>query len=230
MVQTSRLKKIVIGLVVLLVLLILVVLGTRVHKNYSNSGFRFVSTSPTINDVPNIASVFNIKFSKTLSTSGLSVSARPDIISSYKLNGDTLDISFDTNITGPLKTNQQYIITIGHIADESGSSLNNLSFSFRPVIIQSTQLSPAQQQAYQNEQTNYDKQIEDDPLLSKLPFIGPGLEYEINYTVQYSPTPLISVTVTAPTSAYQQEAISWIESLGVNPSNYHISYITQSVE
>lgn len=210
----------------LVLVIALVLVGYFVYRS---AAFHVVGTNPSTRKVPTVATYFDINFNKALDSKGVSLSSTPNIISSYKVTGKVIKISLDTATMGTLKTGQLYEIVVHQISDTGGQELKNLTFSFKPVSVPASDLSKNQQQALLKQQTQYNTAASD-PLIQKLPFDGPGLEYEISYTVQYDPKPQYTVTITSPTLQGQEDAIAWIKSLGVNPSNYIIEYSTQAVQ
>ena len=68
--------------------------------------------------------------------------------------------------------------------------------------------------------------VEGNKLIKSLPFIGPNFNYEINYTYNItSSAALPIITITAINSTYQQDAINWINAIGINPKLLNIKYI-----
>ncbi len=68
------------------------------------------------------------------------------------------------------------------------------------------------------------------PLLKELPFIGPGLDFRIDYGNESGNKSNIPVIyITAPTAAAQQEGLTWIKSQGYDTSKLIIKYVTESI-
>lgn len=68
--------------------------------------------------------------------------------------------------------------------------------------------------------------VEGNKLIKFLPFIGPNFNYEINYTYNITPSAALPIiTITAINSTYQQEAINWINAMGINSKLLNIKYI-----
>ncbi len=73
--------------------------------------------------------------------------------------------------------------------------------------------------------------IQKAPIIQHLPFIGPGMEYEISYGNQSginTDQPIIYIQ--SPTTQGQQDALLWIKNQGYNPSSLDIVYNNQPVE
>ena len=69
------------------------------------------------------------------------------------------------------------------------------------------------------------------PLIKLLPFVSGGLEFRVDYGSQpgasaNKPT----IYITAPTPEGQQAGLAWIKSIGYDPSNYDIQYVTAAVQ
>lgn len=188
--------------------------------------FRAVSTNPSTKDVTTAAPFFKVNFNRELSKNGLSVTSTPDVIASYSVSGKTLSITFKQ----ALKNNTTYTITIASISDTAGKKLTNLKFSFKAKALTTGQLPNDQVQAQLQQQTQYKQNVQGDPLIQLLPFVGAGSSYYIAYTVESTPTgPHATVTITAPTEEGQQSAINWIKGQGIDPAKYTIVYKTGPV-
>lgn len=72
------------------------------------------------------------------------------------------------------------------------------------------------------------KQISQEvPLIKKLPWIGAGFEYRIDYGVPpegASGEHQVAIYITAPNQKAQQDALTWIEHQGYDPSKLEIVY------
>ncbi len=90
-------------------------------------------------------------------------------------------------------------------------------------------LSKTQQQAIQSSQTQYAQDIANDPLLSQLPYLGAGFEFYVSYIPSANPSAKPTITITAPDTPSQQDALTWIKSQGINTNNYSIRYVTAPV-
>ena len=66
-------------------------------------------------------------------------------------------------------------------------------------------------------------------LLKLLPFIGPGLDFEINYSFSGTNNSLLVINITAPTPQDQQYALAWLSSVGINTSLYDYNFVTAPV-
>lgn len=64
------------------------------------------------------------------------------------------------------------------------------------------------------------------PILTQLPFIGPGFSYQIDYGPVNSDNKLeLAITITSEES--KQDALDWIKNEGYNPDDYAISYLLE---
>jgi hypothetical protein len=65
------------------------------------------------------------------------------------------------------------------------------------------------------------------PLIKELPYIGPGLEFRVDYgNGTGANSSKIIIYITAPDQPSQQDALTWIKGQGFNPSKLDIQYIT----
>ena len=106
---------------------------------------------------------------------------------------------------------------------KTNQSITNINIKKQQTLVEVvTPTTPAQsQQALQTAQANN--------LIKQLPYEGPGSAYNVSYYYKYSgmvAQPIILIT--APTQAAQQAAVAWIGSIGYNPSNLNIEYVTAS--
>lgn len=67
-------------------------------------------------------------------------------------------------------------------------------------------------------------QAEDNAIVHYLPFTGAALSYQITYKFTGPNKTQLVLIVTAPTSAGQQLATTWLQGLGFNPSSLNIQY------
>jgi hypothetical protein len=208
-------------LISLAILLVIVALAFFI---YSTLRFHIVSTVPSTNNFPTEMTYFDINFNQELSNRGFAVSSSPKIIDSYSVSGKSIKIAL---ISQPLNTKTTYTVTIVYVASTSGSHLSNKTFVFRPKVIPFSKLPKNVQQALLQPQVKYDQTVEDNPLLSKLPFNGPGESYSITYNLQNN---AVVIDITAPSQQMQQYALSWIEQQGVNINSLNIQYITAQVQ
>ncbi|HSX37155.1 MAG TPA: hypothetical protein VLG13_03545 [Patescibacteria group bacterium] len=193
---------------------------------YNTVTFRLTGTNPGVNDVATISPFFKINFNKNLSPHGLSVSSSPSVVDSYSINGSVITVLLKT----PLDSSQTYILKIHGVASAGGKTLPDQSFSLKPRYMPSSQLPKDQQQALQNIQQRYNQIIQGDKLIQLLPFTSGGNEFNISYQVAYKDQkPIVTVTITAPSAQGQTDALSWIKSIGADPSKYTIEYVTGPV-
>ncbi|HSX36565.1 MAG TPA: Ig-like domain-containing protein [Patescibacteria group bacterium] len=210
-------------LVALVAAILLVWAGYFIYNSFT---FRLTGTNPGVNNVATISPFFKINFNKNLSPRGLSVSASPDVIDSYSINGSAITVLLKT----PLDSSQTYTLKVHGIASTGGKTLPGHSFSFKPRYLPSSQLPKDQQQALQNIQQQYNQTIQSDTLIQLLPFTSGGNEFNISYQVAYkSQKPIVTVTITAPSSQGQTDALAWIKSIGADPNKYTIQYVTGPV-
>lgn len=205
--------------VVLAVVVLLIVLVVGV---YDYVRFHVVNTDPSISAVATDSPYIDINFNEDLSTKGLAIGYSSGLVRSYSVNGKELNLVLNE----PMNQNNKYFITIKSIKSASGRIITNKEFTFNVKQIPFSELSKGEQQALLKPQLQYNETVENNALLSKLPFLGPGLAYEISYTLNPSNTSEPIIQITSPSSVGDQEALSWISSLGYNPATLHIQYIS----
>jgi hypothetical protein len=184
--------------------------------------FHIVSTNPLSSNISDISPFFDISFNKDLTNRVLVTSSLP-AVESYKVQGKELVIQLNI----PLNPKQKYEIMISNIYAKSGQYIKPQYYSFTPKNINNNTLPIDQSQALLNKEKQYDQSIEANKLVQLLPFIGPGFEYRIDYTVDYSAqadTPVIEITGATPQA--QQDALSWIKNQGYDTSGLKITYNT----
>jgi len=71
------------------------------------------------------------------------------------------------------------------------------------------------------------KVVKSNPLATKLPYIGPGLNYRIDYgaSTSGSKTNQVGIYIRYRTDQDKQAALDWIKSQGVDPSSLDIVYL-----
>jgi len=206
------------SIIILLVLFI-------VFQLISLEKFHVVSTDPTTNQVSNAVPFFKVNFNKSLLASALTITSSPSITKDYSISGKTLNITL-----APLTVNQAYTISIKSITDTSQKTLSNLVFRFTAKSIYPTDLPKDQQQAILKNQDNYSSPA-NDPIFKNLPH--QTLSYTLTGQISSSQLLLnaqlfVSQAEMGDESAAvaqdKQEVVSYIQSLGLNPSNYTIVY------
>jgi hypothetical protein len=216
--EQSKAKKIILYLLMTVVMIFIVWSGLTVYKTLA---FHIISTNPDVGKITIISPFLKIDFNKSLSKS-VTITSTPSIINNYEVLGKEITASFAI----PLNPKQTYTVFIHNIYDTGGKHLADQKFIFRPKNINLNNLPKDQSQVLLNNQTQYAKTIQNNKLLQLLPFTGPGFEYRVDYTVNYSPQgsePTIKIT--APTPQAQQNALAWIKSQGQNLSSIKIQYI-----
>jgi len=184
--------------------------------------FHVVSTNPLSSNVTDISPFFDVIFNKDLSNRVLVTSSLP-AVESFKVQGKELVIQLNV----PLNPKQKYVIIISNIYAKSGQYISPQQYSFTPKAVNNNTLPKDQSQALLNKEKQYDQSIEANKLVQLLPFIGPGFEYRIDYTVDYSSgadIPIIEITGSTPQA--QQDGLSWIKSQGYDTSGLKITYNT----
>ena len=187
--------------------------------------FHVVSTDPNIKKFSNAVPFFKINFNRTLSTSNVKVTSSPSIISSYSVSGKTLDLSLL-----PLSVGKTYAITLQSIADSRNQTITNQVFSFVAQAINPSGLPTDQRQAILRNQESYPA-VQSNPIFKYLPYqtLSYSLTGQINgpevivNAKLYIDEAEVSNEMEA-VAQTKQEVISYIQSIGLNPSNYNIVY------
>jgi len=134
-------------LLALVIVLILLWIGFII---YDNSTFRLVGTNPISSAVNTASPAFDINFSKNVSSSQLSLSSTPNIISSYRVIGKSIDITLIT----PLNSGTTYTLSVKNIYDTGGKQLANLQFTFDPKYVAPNQITQSQQNQVLEQQSS----------------------------------------------------------------------------
>jgi len=217
-------------LLALAVLIVVLLVGYAVYGVIKDSTFRVINTNPPVSDVASVAPFFNIQFNRNLKVNGLKVTANPNIITSYRVSGSFIYIDLQV----PLNTNTKYTISVSGIVDSEDQKLANQLFSFTPQYVPPQDLSSAQRQALLKQQVNYNQQ-HNNPILEYLPHTTPDFTLNYTYTKVNNKQQLVLIAqlfipqaqannITATANQEEQEVISYIQSLNLNPNNYQIQY------
>jgi len=72
--------------------------------------------------------------------------------------------------------------------------------------------------------------LHQNPIISKLPFVGPGNEYRIDYGTapRKSSSTDVAIYITYYVPVGKQDALNWIEQQGYDPSKMNIVYTDQT--
>ena len=215
----------------IIVLLSVITLLLLIFVGYQGIVFRVTGTSPSINNVAAASPYLIIHFNKSLDASSLKYSTNTSFITSATVMNNSITF----NLSYPLSVNKTYSLTILTISSQGGSKLTNITYRFVPKNLQFNQLDPSQQKQLINNQDRSQTGT-NDPILIHLPYS----------TLDFTLMPLITSQDTsskislqaslllsaadvgnedAAIAQYKQEVINYIESLGLNPSNYNISYV-----
>jgi hypothetical protein len=81
-----------------------------------------------------------------------------------------------------------------------------------------------------NEDVRTEKSVEQNPIITELPYLGEGLDYRIDYGLPADPARakagVLAIEIDASTPEARQAALDWIRSIGENPSNYEVVFTT----
>ena len=161
---------------------------------------------------------------------GLSVESNDNIISGYSVKGQQLTIQFNNVLDA-----KPYTIVIDSIQDTKGDQIKHKSLVFTPKDISSDKLPEDQKQALLQRQTQY-LESHYDPILSHLPH--GNLDFNLTATsIVKSGKAVVTlhaqlllteadlrIDPQAASDTYKQEVITYIKSLGLDPTNYIIEY------
>jgi hypothetical protein len=69
---------------------------------------------------------------------------------------------------------------------------------------------------------------EKNPIVSELPYLGQGLDFRVDYGLpidaKRASEGYVAIQISAPTPAARNEALTWMRSIGEDPSNYEIVF------
>ena len=200
--------------------------------------FRMTNTWPSLSKVPSHIPYIDLRFNKNLA--GASVSASPNVMKSYKLNGDYIRVNLRV-----MQPGESYKLFLSNIRSAGGKTIVSKNLSFVAQDIPFENLSADEQKAIVNSQDPNDASfVTNDPLLAHLPYGGIGWEMEgiisssggksvltVRITVTFSNADYKLSTAQKQTLIKQREneALSYIKSLGLNPAKYKIKYIVPAV-
>ena len=137
------LKRLLLGLAIIALALI----GYQI---YLNSHFRLVSTSPKTSGVSTDSPFLKVNFNRQLTSSGLSVSSKPNIIKSVSTSGKVLTIYLNY----PLNSTTTYSLYLNDVSDIRGDTIRGKTLSFKPKYVPYSALSADQKMAQLQNQTS----------------------------------------------------------------------------
>jgi hypothetical protein len=221
---------------VLLLSLGVLLFGSIALTLWHMASFHVVSSSLTAKNISTISPYFTVSFNENLSAGSARVTSSPNVTgNNTTINGKNLTIPFTTT----LNANTYYAITITRITSTSGKVLTNQTFTFKPTYIASQNLPGNQQKKLVGQQSD-GKINANDPIVPHLPYQTTDFSLAEDTNPQNNPSgtfPLIATLTlsqadmgdeTTAVAQYKQEVVSYIQSLGLNPSNYTITYVTQT--
>lgn len=199
----------------------------------SSQHFKVVSTSPDLNNVSQIAPFIKVNFNKNLSSKNIKLSSSPSIISSSSISQKTLTINLKT-----MSGKKTYSIVIESISDTLGARVTNETLTFTTQNIAYSSLPSDQQKAIVNSQDTPPTGAAADPIL-QMSYTGTNYSIAPTLTnVNGKSVVVINITIQlnqadmsdqdAATANYEQQALSYIQSQGFNPSNYTVNYTVQT--
>ncbi len=195
--------------------------------------FSYLGTTPGLSQTYNWTPVIEFRFNKNLITKGLSVSMSPNsLYGNYKIKGNLIEVPLSV----PLSNSTTYSITINSVYDTHGQELKNLVYTFKPRSISVSSLPDYQK--YDLISRNEASPVYQDPILKHLPY--DTIDFSLVATFPAGKNNIPSLVLVAKinipaaytgslaqqmTIQYEQEVQSYIQSLGLNPSNYTIDYV-----
>ena len=200
---------------ILILIVLIFLIGLIMLSIFQSRKFQVVSTNPSISQLYIISPSLEIDFNQNIKS--VNISSNTLAILSYGINKNKLLINFRL----PLNSKQKYTISLSRVTSSSNQSLYNISYSFTPIF-KVNNLPASQSQRLLEGQAQYNKINNNNQLIQMLPFTSPNGLFEVSYTNFNNNFNLI---ITAQNNSYQQLAISWLESQGINASYYRIQYI-----
>lgn len=207
------------------------------YSIYDYFNFSYQSTNPLTTQIATWSPFLKIQFNQNLSPNGLLVKMSPADFygKGYSVSGDELILSLGV----PMQAGTTYKISVAEIKDTHGQTIRNLNFSFTPISKNISQLPESQQEALVGR--NESSPVYRDPILSHLPYQSldfslaasfptgknnlPSLVLIANIFVPMADTGLLQQETI---NQYQQEVVSYIASLGLNPKSYTIDYVIKN--
>jgi len=198
------------------------------------TSFRIVSTSASTKTLSTISPFFVVTYNEDLSPDAVTVTSSPDVTdSNVTINGKNLTIPF----TKKMNSVTTYTITIAKVRSTSGRVLTNQTVSFKPTYVASQDLPSDQQKKLISQQSGGSINA-NDPIVPHLPYQTAEFSLAENTQPQVNTKDFpLQATITlaqsdmgnehAAVNTYEQDVVSYIQSLGLNPSNYNITYIIQ---
>lgn len=118
----------------------------------------------------------------------------------------------------------------------TSKSVAKLTFLLSPnsaagyTYLQDNQAEQLQREALGGQQFNSTVQqaVSSTGFIKELPYIGPGLEFRIDYGGGANSSGKPIIYITGETAQAQQDALTWIKYQGYNPSTMDIQYVTGS--
>ena len=193
------------------------------YEIYIASTFHIIKTDPSVSNISVISPYFDVHFSKNLSKD-IKVQIIPsNASSSTVISGKNIKI----NLISPLLSSQSYKITITNIYSLNGDHLGDKVFNFKPVSILNTKLSKEQTKVITNQQSAYKDASYANGLSVILPFIGPDLNYRINYTsiIDSNNKPVITIIISYKSEQSKTDAVAWLKTQGFNINDYKVQYL-----
>ncbi|HUY53271.1 MAG TPA: hypothetical protein VMV24_01720 [Candidatus Dormibacteraeota bacterium] len=206
-----------------------VIIVLLVFHIINSSKFHIVSTNPSTDSVSYMTPFFIINYNKALSST-VSISSSPNLIRNYTVNGKLIDISLSS-----MRVGGNYFIDIKSIATTNGEVIKDKIFKFSAKNISYYNLPKDQQKNIINNQDRYPSPI-NDPITAHLPYLT--IDYTLSTGIvagaNGKPELVLEAAIllsqadmsheATAIANYKQEVISYIKSLGLNPSNYVINY------
>ena len=199
--------------------------------------FHVVTTSPSTSSVSTIAPYFKITFNQSVVQSSLQLHITPDgFTGTPSVKDNVVTIPLNT----PLDSSKTYTITIATVRSTKGKILTNRTFTFKPTYIASSDLPADQRQAVLQQENIGGTANTKDPILGVLPYQTTDFMLDQDTTPQKNPPKDLALIATlilsrsemanegAAVAQHKQEVLSYITSLGLDPSAYTITYVVQT--
>jgi hypothetical protein len=216
-------------------IIVILLLGFTVWHTLT---FHVISTEPSTGKVSTVAPFFKVNFSQELSSDDVQITSSPSIlIGKTTISGKVLTIPFKTT---PLTSGKTYSITIASITSTRGDKIKNVTFTFKPTYIPSSELPKDQQQALLKLQGG-GQPAPTNPITKDLPYETTNfmLSTVVGATADNKAEKFPLLAIITPSEAdmgdestavaqYEQAVAAYITSLGFNPSSYNITYRIQN--
>ena len=155
--------------------------------------------------------------------SKITINGRPRKIGDYRVKPGKYVVVF--SMSGFATTSQTVNVSKGKTGYANAVLVPNSSSTNGWYLNHPKDESAAEGISSNNNDRQAQASVNNNPLITLLPYIGPDFEYRVDYGNQLS-NGLPIIYITGPTQQDQQLGLDWIKNAGFDPSKMNIQYIT----